>query len=34
MTKQQTKVSNLGPDGTKAFLADADAFYKSYFSGK
>lgn len=34
MAKQQTSASNLGPEGTAAFLADADAFYKSYFANK
>ena len=34
MAKQQTSASNLGPEGTTAFLAEADAFYKSYFADK
>lgn len=34
MAKQQTSASNLGPDGTKSFLADGHAFYKSYFADK
>jgi tripartite-type tricarboxylate transporter receptor subunit TctC len=34
MAKQQTSASNLGPDGTAAFLADADQFYKAYFAEK
>lgn len=34
MAKQQTSASNLGPDGTASFLAEADAFYKAYFAAK
>lgn len=34
MAKQQTSASNLGPEGTAAFLAEADTFYKSYFASK
>lgn len=34
MAKQETSASNLGPEGTKAFLSEANDFYKAYFAKK
>lgn len=34
MARQQTTASNLGPDGTVAFLSNADAFYAEYFANQ
>lgn len=34
MALKETTASNLGPDGTMSFLADADAFYAEYFANK
>ncbi len=34
MAKQETSASNLGPDGTREFIANANEFYKGYFANK
>ncbi|MBX2885339.1 MAG: tripartite tricarboxylate transporter substrate binding protein [Granulosicoccus sp.] len=34
MAKQETSASNLGPEGTREFIAKANEFYKGYFANK